>query len=51
MRKRKYWYRFHIQECPVCGSDHSYKERVYGRKPGIAKRYIHEGYYYDWCDV
>lgn len=39
-RKRKYWYKLYIGECPVCGRDQSYRERVYGRKPkDPAKRY------------
>lgn len=36
----KYWYRFWIGECPVCGRDASYKERVYGKRPkSLMKRY------------
>lgn len=31
--KRAYWIRFHWGECPVCGRDASYSERVYGAKP------------------
>jgi hypothetical protein len=35
MRKKpaKHWYRQYIGECPVCGRDSSFKERVYGDKP------------------
>ena len=29
----KYWYRKYIGNCPVCGSDKSYKMRQYGQKP------------------
>jgi len=29
----KYWYRQFVGECPVCGRDASYRERVYGEKP------------------
>ena len=29
----KYWYRQYVGECPVCGHNESYKERVYGEKP------------------
>lgn len=40
--KKKYWYRQYIGECPVCGRDHSYKERVYGEKPKEDKdRYVY----------
>ena len=30
---KKYWYRHHITECPVCGDCETNKERVYGEKP------------------
>jgi hypothetical protein len=33
MKKQKYWYRIYIGECPVCGADKSYRERVYCKKP------------------
>lgn len=29
----KYWYRQFVGECPVCGRDASYRERIYGEKP------------------
>jgi hypothetical protein len=29
----EHWYRQYVGECPVCGRDHSYRERVYGEKP------------------
>ena len=28
-KKGKFWIRFYYGECPVCGSDSSYQERVY----------------------
>ena len=31
--RRKHWYRWWLGECPVCGRDFTYRERVYGRKP------------------
>lgn len=41
MKRRPHWYRQFIGECPVCGRDHSYRERVYGRKPkDPKKRYV-----------
>lgn len=41
MRHRRYWYRFYLGSCPVCGRNKSYRERVYGRKPKNARlRYI-----------
>ena len=30
---RKYWYKYYIGECPICGRDHSYKERQYSPRP------------------
>jgi len=33
MKKQKCWYRQYMGECPVCGKDKSYKERVNGTKP------------------
>lgn len=50
--KKKYWYKFYIGECPVCGKDKSYKERVYGEKPKDSKeRYEHipDTQTYDGC--
>lgn len=38
---KKYWYKFYVGECPVCGRNASYKERIYGEKPkNIQDRYI-----------
>ena len=31
--KQKYWYKFFIGECPICGKDASYKVRMSGDKP------------------
>jgi hypothetical protein len=40
-KKRTYWYRFYHGNCPVCGTNHGYRERVYGRRPkSIQKRHI-----------
>ena len=33
MKHRPHWYRLYIGECPVCGRDKSYRERVYGPRP------------------
>ena len=39
---RKHWYRMYVGECPVCGRDKSYRERVYGQKPRrAANRYVY----------
>ncbi len=56
MRKRKlirqHWYRIYRGECPVCGADKSFRERVYGRKPRpLASRHIYlsDRETYDHC--
>lgn len=49
MTKKKYWYKFWHQECPVCGGGQTFKERQYTKKPkDIFKRHIHEQAY-DHC--
>jgi hypothetical protein len=53
MEKKKYWYRYHVGECPVCGRDKSFKERVYGERPEDKKdRYVYLSDFetYDHCD-
>jgi hypothetical protein len=46
--KKKYWYKFDIDYCPVCCREHVYKHRVY-EKPKPEDRYkIKE--VYDHCD-
>ena len=27
--KNKYWYRIYVGECPLCGADKGFRERVY----------------------
>lgn len=49
---RKHWYKFFIGECPVCGSEQSYKVRQYSEKPvDIKDRYIYLDNFetYDHC--
>lgn len=42
MTKKKYWYKYFFGECPVCGSDNTYKERMYTKKPKDRReRYVH----------
>lgn len=51
-KKPRYWYRHFCGECPVCGRDKSYRERVYGPKPrDHKKRYVQLSYMetYDHC--
>jgi hypothetical protein len=41
-KHRPHWYRMYIGECPVCGRDKSYRERVYGTRPSDRDmRYIY----------
>jgi hypothetical protein len=53
-RRRRHWYRIYVGECPLCGADSGYKERVYGRPPGkwSKKRvvYLPATQTYDYCD-
>ena len=53
MRKRKvkrpHWYKRHIGECPVCGKDKSYRERIYGKKPKDVQKCIEYFCGYDGC--
>lgn len=56
MAKRKplptHWYRFHVGECPACGSDQSYRERKYTKKPRDRRKryaYIPDNVAYDGC--
>ena len=38
---RPHWYRVYVGECPVCGRDKGYRERVYGTPPkDRGKRYV-----------
>jgi len=50
--QKAYWYRLYFGECPVCGRDQSYRERVYGPKPKKPKDrivYLPETQTYDHC--
>lgn len=51
-KKNKYWYKMYVGECPVCGKDKSYRERIAGEKPeNVEERYIYlpDTYTYDGC--
>lgn len=50
--KQKYWIKFHIYECPVCGRGYEERERIYNKLKPICdnERYIFHPHY-DWCDV
>lgn len=34
---RPHWYCIYVGECPVCGKDQGYRERVYGTKPDLVE--------------
>lgn len=49
---KQHWYRIHLGECPVCGSDQGYRERVYGPPPKNREdRYVYlpDTQTYDYC--
>ena len=49
---KQHWYRTFVGECPVCGKNASYKERIYGPKPlNFTKRYVtlDNTVTYDFC--
>lgn len=49
-KPKKYWYKFVVGECLVCGKDLSYKERKYTKKPKLQKdRYTHLSYQENYC--
>ena len=39
---KPHWYLSWIGECPVCGRDMSYKERMYGKRPDPKKTHLVE---------
>lgn len=48
-----FWYKIHVGECPVCGSQQGYRERQYTPKPeNIEDRYVYlsDTVTYDGCD-
>ena len=48
----KHWYRIYVGECPVCGRDAGYRERVMGEPPeDRADRYVwlRDTITYDYC--
>ena len=47
---KEYWYKRYVGECPLCGRDASYVERVYGKKPTNKKKvYIQMSYQETYC--
>lgn len=49
--KKKFWYRIHRTECPVCGAGDTTRERVYGKKPKEPIDIYTFTEHYDYCDV
>ena len=49
--KRKYWYKFFIYECPICGRGDTYKERQYTPKPEDGSERYDFAVHYDYCNV
>lgn len=45
----KYWYRLTTHACPICGSEHRYRERMYTPKPEDAAERYQYIEIYDWC--
>jgi len=40
--RQRHWYRFFVGECPVCGRDQSYRQRIYSPRPiDPADRVVH----------
>ncbi len=46
--KKKYWYKFFIEECPMCGRNSQWKERIYG-KPRPIKKEDRYKFSQVWC--
>lgn len=48
---KKYWYKFLMHWCPICGKETKWKERIYDRpKPkDIEDRHVYSEIY-DYCD-
>jgi len=47
---KTHWYRMYVGECPQCGRDASYRERVYGKRPQCRNsRYINLSLVAGYC--
>lgn len=50
MRKPKFWIFRTLIECPVCGSSHEYRERMYNtKKPALPQHRYGYTLVYDNC--
>jgi hypothetical protein len=43
---KKHWYITHVENCPVCGSESRWRERVYEKPKESLQWHDH----YDWCN-
>jgi ribosomal protein L37E len=48
--KRKYWYSFYTQECPICGGGTTDKQREYSAKPDDYNARHEFVEVYDYCN-
>lgn len=50
MKHKKHWYKIYDGECPVCGRDQSYRERMYTTRPKNRKnRMVYISYNASYC--
>ena len=52
-KSNRYWYKFYIGECPLCGRNKGYKIRMYSKKPKSPQKrieWISNNETYDYCD-
>ena len=50
MKKKSYWYKQFLGECPMCGRNRNRKERVMGKKPKDKEKiYIYLSEYDTYC--
>lgn len=48
--QEQHWYRIAIGECPVCGREAGFRERVYGPPPeDRQQRYVYLSYMTTYC--
>ena len=48
---RKFWYKFIIHYCPVCGKEDCFKERIYTIRPKDRSERYSFIYIYDYCVI
>ncbi len=52
-RRRRYWYKNFVTECPICGRGKQWRERQFTPPPpkDSPERWDFDGLAYDYCDV